>query len=89
MSLTGCQFRKSRKENSMDEMKSVKEQMPPSQVEVLLYDTAGYFRVGWWNDLKKIWVGRDVPQYAVITHWCHLPKRPKNQDDFAENSYFY
>lgn len=73
----------------MDEMISVNKQMPPNQVEVLLYDTAGYYRTGYWHDGLKRWCGRDVPQYAVITHWCHLPKRPEKQDDFAKNSYFY
>lgn len=73
----------------MEEMISVKEQMPPNQVEVLLYDTAGYYRTGYWHDGLKRWCGRDVPQFVVITHWCHLPKRPWKSCNSAQNSYFY
>lgn len=31
---------------TQSEMISVKDAMPPNQVEVLLYDTAGYYRTG-------------------------------------------
>ena len=66
----------------MDEMINVKTQMPPDHVEVLLYDTAGRYRVGWWWEAKQRY-GGDVPQYAVITHWCPLPPRPFDGRDPA------
>ena len=58
-------------------MISVKDAMPESQRECLLYDTAGYWRTGYWHAGLGHWCGMYVPQYAVITHWCYLPERPR------------